>query len=115
MRSTGRYGGHFVDVHRVTVLEDLLNHFGAERCVWHKGSPSSDGIDNRYLILSIKSADGSGAHGVAISPLAGQHATYVVCHGHAEADWRTLFSHPKFEARLLGARKLLFTGGDKTD
>ncbi len=115
MRSSGRYGGHYVDINRVTVLEELLSHFGAERCVWHKGSPSSDGIDNRYLILAIKSADGSGEHGVAVSPLAGQHATYVVRHGHAEADWRTLFSHPKFEARLRGARKLLFVSGNHVD
>ena len=115
IRSSGHYGGYYVDVHRVTVLEDLLKHFGSDRCVWHKGSPSSDGIDNRYLILSIKSADGSGEHGVAISPLAGQHATYVVRSGLADADWRILFSHPKFEARLRGARKLLFTSGDKID
>ncbi|AYE99308.1 hypothetical protein C0J29_30520 (plasmid) [Mycobacterium paragordonae] len=46
---------------------------------------------------------------MAISPLAGRHATYVVRHECADADWKSIFAHPKFEARLLGARKLLFT------
>ncbi len=67
MRSSGSYGGHCVDLHRVSVLEDLLKHYGDERCLWHRGSLASDGIDNRYLILSIKAVDGSGEHGVAIS------------------------------------------------
>lgn len=50
---------------------------------------------------------------LAISPLAGRHATYIVRHDCVEADWRTLFSHPKFEARLQGARKLLFTPSNR--
>jgi hypothetical protein len=67
-------------------------------------------------VLAIKSANGSGENAVAISPLAGRHATYVVRRECAEADWKILFSHPKFEARLRGARKLLFTTrADQTD
>jgi hypothetical protein len=111
MRTSKLYSGHGVDEHRVTVLEDLQNHFGPDRCVWHKGSNSSSGIDNRYLVLAIKSANGSGENAVAISPLAGRHATYIVRRECAEADWKTLFAQPKFEARLRGARKLLFTTG----
>ncbi|MBP3083106.1 translation initiation factor IF-2 N-terminal domain-containing protein [Mycolicibacterium fortuitum] len=109
IRASKRYSGYRIDEHRLTVLEDLQKHFGAHRCVWHRGSGSSDGIGIRYLVLTIKSANGSGENAVAISPLAGRHATYVVRRECAEADWKTLFAHPKFEARLLGARKLLFT------
>lgn len=109
IRRSKQYSGHRVDEHRLTVLEDLEKHFGAGRCVWHKGAGSSDGIGNRYLVLAIKTPLGSGDNAVAISPLAGQHATYVVRRECAEADWKTLFAQPKFEARLMGARKLLFT------
>lgn len=109
IRASKRYRGYRIDEHRLTVLEDLQKHFGAHRCVWHRGSDSSDGIGIRYLVLAIQSANGSGENAVAISPLAGRHATYVVRRECAEADWKTLFAHPKFEARLLGARKLLFT------
>ncbi len=109
IRASKRYSGYRIDEHRLTVLEALQEHFGAHRCVWHRGSGSADGIGIRYLVLTIKSANGSGENAVAISPLAGRHATYVVRSECAEADWKTLFAHPKFEARLLGARKLLFT------
>lgn len=112
IRASKTYSGYHVDEHRLTVLEDLQNHFGAERCTWHGGRESSDGIDNRYLVLAIRSINGAGEDAVAISPLAGRHATYVVRHDCADADWRTLFGQPKFEARLRGARKLLFTTTD---
>jgi hypothetical protein len=75
MRSSKLYSGYRVDEHRLTVLEDLQNHFGADRCAWHRGRDSADGIGNRYLVLAIKSANGSGENAVAISPLAGRHAT----------------------------------------
>lgn len=109
VRASQRYRGYRIDEHRLTVLEDLQKHFGAHRCVWHRGSESAEGIGIRYLVLAIKSTNGSGEHAVAISPLAGRHATYVVRRECAEADWKDLFARPKFEARLLGARKLLFT------
>lgn len=112
IRASKTYNGHRVDEHRLTVLEDLQTHFGADQCTWHHGRESSDGIDNQYLVLAIRSINGAGENAVAISPLAGRHATYVVRHDYAEADWRTLFAHPKFEARLRGARKLLFTTTD---
>ncbi len=109
MRASRLYGGHRVDEHRLTVLVDLQRHFGAARCVWHKGAQSGAGVDGQYLVLVIKSPNGVDENAVAISPLAGRHATYVVRHDCAQGDWRTLLAHPKFEARLLGARKLLFT------
>lgn len=116
IRRSKMYSGYRVDEHRLTVLQDLETHFGAERCTWHRGRDHSDGIGNNYLVLAINSANGSGENAVAISPLAGRHATYVVRHEWAEADWRILFANPKFEARLRGARKLLFTtGADRID
>ena len=59
------------------------------------------------------SANGSGEDAAAISPLAGQHATYVVRRECAEADWANIFANPKFEARLRGARRLPFTTNDR--
>lgn len=111
IRRSKMYSGYRVDERRLTVLEDLQARFGAERCTWHRGHSHADGIGSNYLVLAIGSANGSGENAVAVSPLAGRHATYVVRHDWAEADWRILLAHPKFEARLRGARKLLFTAG----
>ncbi|WP_232321147.1 hypothetical protein, partial [Mycobacterium shimoidei] len=109
LRSSRQYLGYRVDVNRLTVLEDLENYFGAYMCDWYEGSESSKGVNNRYLVLAIRSANGSVENAVAISPLAGQHATYVVRGECAEAHWANIFSNPKLEARLRGARRLLFT------
>jgi hypothetical protein len=116
IRKSKTYSGYRVDEHRLTVLENLQKYFGAARCTWHMGIDTGGGIGSRYLVLAIKSSNGSGENAVAISPLAGRHATYVVRRECAEADWDVLFAHPKFEARLRGARKLLFTNrADHTD
>jgi hypothetical protein len=116
LRSSGLYRGYQVDVHRLTVLEDLEEYFGADLCDWYEGSESSRGVNNQYLVLTIRSAKRSRENAVAISPLAGQHATYVVRRECAEAHWASIFANPKLEARLLGARRLLFTTPDgRTD
>lgn len=112
LRSSGLYRGYEVDVNRLTVLEDIEEHFGADRCQWYEGSESSKGVNNEYLVLAIKAGRSSRENAVAISPLAGQHATYVVRHDCAEAHWTSIFATPKFEARLRGARRLLFTTPD---
>ncbi len=110
LRTTKRYHGHHLDENRLTVLEELQEHFGAHRCIWHKGSVTSNGVDNRYLVLSIASATGPDESAVAISPLAGEHATYVVRHGCADAHWARIFELTKEEARQHGARRLYFRG-----
>lgn len=110
LRTTKRYHGHHLDESRLTVLEELQEHFGAHRCIWHKGSVTSNGVDNRYLVLSIASSTGSDESAVAISPLAGEHATYVVRHGCADAHWARIFELTKEEARQHGARRLYFRG-----
>lgn len=112
LRSSGRYRGHHVDEQRVTVLEDIEKHFGADRCEWHEGTVSSSGFNNHYVVLTIKSANDSGDHAVAISPLAGEHATYVVRSDCAEANWMTVLAQSKPDAREQGAHKFLFTGTD---
>jgi hypothetical protein len=113
LRSSGLYRGYEVDVHRLAVLEDLEEHFGADGCDWYEGSESSKGINNQYLVLVIRRGKRSGENAVAISPLAGQHATYVVRGECADAHWTSIFANPKFEARLQGARRLLFTSPDR--
>ena len=69
-------------------------------------------VSTHYVVLTIKSANGSGDHAVAISPLAGEHATYVVRSDCTEAHWMTLLAQSKPDAREQGARKFLFTGSD---
>ena len=113
MRSSGLYRGYQVDVKRLTVLEELEKHFGADVCDWYEGSESSRGVDNHYLVLAIKSVNGSGENAVAISPLTGQHATYVVRRECTDADWADIFASPKIEARVRGARRLLFATPDR--
>jgi hypothetical protein len=112
LRSSGLYRGHQVDEQRVTVLEDIEKHFGADRCAWHEGTASSSGFDNHYVVLTIKSANDSGDHAVAISPLAGEHATYVVRSDCTEANWTTVLAQSKPDAREQGALKFLFAGID---
>ena len=109
IRTSKKYRGYTVDERRLTVLEDLQNHFGAANCTWHRGIEAGGGIGTRYLVLAINTPGREGQDAVAVSPLAGRHATYVVRRDCVEADWEVLFAHPKFEARLRGARKLLFT------
>jgi hypothetical protein len=112
LRSSGLYRGHHVDEQRVAVLEEIEKHFGVDRCEWHEGTASSDGFNNHYVVLTIKAANGSGDHAVAISPLAGEHATYVVRSDCTDAHWMTLLAQSKPDAREQGARKFLFTGTD---
>jgi hypothetical protein len=112
LRSSGLYRGHRVDEQRVAVLEEIEKHFGVDRCEWHEGTASSDGFNNHYVVLTIKCANDSGDHAVAISPLAGEHATYVVRSDCTEAHWMTLLAQSKPDAREQGARKFLFTGSD---
>lgn len=110
LRRTKRYHGHHLDERRLTVLEEVQDHFGAHRCLWHKGSVTSRGVDNRYLILAVTSATGSDEDAVAISPLAGEHATYVVRHECVDAHWARIFELTKEQARERGARRLFFRG-----
>jgi hypothetical protein len=113
LRSSGLYRGRRVDGNRLKVLDDLEEYFGADRCDVYRGSESSKGINNEYLVLAIRSASASGEDAVAISPLAGEHATYVVRHECAEAHWQKIFANPKLEARLRGARRLVFKTPDR--
>jgi hypothetical protein len=112
LRSSGLYRGHQVDEQRVAVLEEIEKHFGVDQCEWHEGTASSDGFTNHYVVLTIKSANGSGHHAVAISPLAGEHATYVVRSDCTEENWMTVLAQSKPDAREQGAHKFLFTGTD---
>lgn len=116
VRSAGHYRGYHVDVKRLNVLVALTDYFGVNRCDWFEGSGSSRGVDNHYLILAIRSTHDSGQDAVAVSPVTGEHATYVVRHECTEADWATIFTGPKIEARRRGARRLFFTApGHGTD
>lgn len=110
LRSIGLYRGHQVDEQRVAVLEDIEEHFGVDRCEWHEGTASSTGFDNHYVVLTVKSDNE--CHAVAVSPLAGEHATYIVRSDCTEEDWMTVLAQSKPAAREQGAHKFLFAGAD---
>lgn len=112
MYSTRRYRGHDVDVRRLKVLEELQRYYGAERCRWFEGAVASAGVDNKYLVLAIRTAAGNDEHAVAISPLAGQHATFVVRANRCVGAWESVLAGTKKEAKRRGARRLVFRGDD---
>jgi hypothetical protein len=112
MRSTRSYHGYHVDVERLNVLQDLQNHYGASRSRLFKGAVSSHGVNNQYLILAIRPAARTHENAVAISPLAGQHATFVVRGDCSEEHWKDIFASSKDEAARRGARRLVFRGDD---
>lgn len=109
IRRSGLYRGYVADDKRIAVLEDIEKHFGADRCEWHEGTESSGGVNNQYLILTIKADNGFSEHAVAISPLAGLHATFVVRADCVDTPWRAVFVKSKSEARALGALSFKFT------
>ncbi|MGL5445548.1 MAG: hypothetical protein ACRDDJ_24195, partial [[Mycobacterium] stephanolepidis] len=109
MRSAGKYRGRRVDAQRLAVLDDVEKHFGAQRCRWYEGSGDSQGVNNRYLVLAVQLGHSGHEHAVAVSPLAGEHATFVVRHECADAHWARVFAGSKFDARHRGARRLVFT------
>lgn len=115
INATRRFNGYEADDRRVTVLKDVEAHFGAEHCSWYQGAASSDGINNEYIVLAIKSGADTEEHAVAISPLTGKHATYVVRHQPSSVGWQSILAQPKPEARADGARAFRFTDGDEVD
>jgi len=115
LRSTGYYRGHRTDPLRVDVLDEIEAHFGADRCTWYEGNSSSSPFNNQYVVLTIKAANDSGEHAVAISPLAGKHATYVVRGDCIEANWRTVLAQSKPDALEHGARRHPFVSPEPYD
>jgi len=115
LRSAGYYHGHRTDPLRVDVLNEIEAHFGADRCTWYEGNSSSSPFNNQYVVLTIKAANGSGEHAVAVSPLAGKHATYVVRGDCVEANWRTVLAQSKPDALEHGARRHPFVGPEPYD
>lgn len=84
--------------------------FPEARCRIHRGAFPSRGRDNLYVVLSIAHPGGRGEDAVAISPCRGEHATFVVRHDCGSGlPWHVVLSQTKREAKLLGARRLLFT------
>lgn len=109
IRDAGRYNGYEIDDQRVAVLDEIAEHFGGDRCALYTGAASSNGINDKYLILTIECYNGTEHHAATISPLAGVDATFVVRVGCAKADWGYVFAQSKAEAVKLGAHRFLFT------
>jgi hypothetical protein len=109
LRNSGSYRGGVVDPGRLRVLEDLWEHFKDRRCALYRGAFQSSGNDNGYIVLGIADSTGD-EDAVAISPWKGEHATFVVRKGcRANLTWQEVLAGTKEEAKLLGARRLVFT------
>ena len=106
---------------KLRVLDELRSYFGRERCQTLRGTASSrrflgqseSNINGSYLVLVIACIDRDGRHtgddAIAISPLTG-HATFYVRHDATEYPWREIFSYPKRDAKVMGARPLHLAG-----
>ncbi|KXF54876.1 hypothetical protein AXA44_39730 [Rhodococcus sp. SC4] len=112
--------GAEVDLKRVGVLEKMQAFFGDEQCVFARGKSSGRGfsdssgrnIDEDYIVLVMRHFDDAGAvvaqDALAISPIAGKHASFYVREAACHRSWREVFAHCKHDASALGARRLLF-------
>ncbi len=110
LRAAGTYHGREIDLKRVEVLRRLEASFPEARCRIHRGAFPSRGRDNLYVVLSIAHPGGCAEDAIAISPCRGEHATFVVRHDCSSGlPWHGVLSQTKLEAKLLGARRLLFT------
>lgn len=110
LRATGVYRGGIVDPGRLTVLERLWDALDGNGCMLYRGVfPSSNSKDNGYVVLGIQFADKDHEDAIAISPWKDEHATFVVrsdC-GY-QKPWETVLSRTKYEAKQMGARRLMF-------
>ncbi|OBB71562.1 hypothetical protein A5759_20515 [Mycobacterium sp. 852014-52144_SCH5372336] len=110
LRATGSYHGREIDMKRVEVLKRLEDYFPQARCRIHRGAFPSKGRDNLYVVLSIAHPGDRAENAIAVSPCKGEHATFVVRHDCGSGlPWHVVLSRTKREAKLLGARRLLFT------
>ncbi|MBY4229782.1 hypothetical protein HQO39_22360 [Rhodococcus fascians] len=102
-----------LDHKRTDILDLLARRYKQKKCTLYTGYSTSkseldvgDNINEDYLILVI--SRGGGEDAIAISPAARRHATYVVRHEVAKLPWQEVFANPKYAAKDLGAKRLLF-------
>lgn len=101
-----------LDPKRTDVLDRLRRRFGDAHCRLYQGAFPASGDDNLYVVLEVVRRRGEDA--VAISPLRGAHATYVVRHD-SKLPWREVLSRSKRDAKDHGARCLKFAPGPAGD
>ena len=107
IRASGNHTDEELDLRRLGVLIDIESHFPQRHPRRYDSGFPSDEKGNRYVVLVI-TAPGGGEDAIAISPLSGQHATFLVRHGIAQQPWRAVLSKTKAEAARLGAERLIF-------
>lgn len=110
-----------VDLQRVVVLEQVRQLWGEDSCYYARGKrsgkqlPDEAGnmVDEDYLLLIMQNLDyrgnSLGENALAISPIAGKHAAYLVRHDTSAGTWREVLPLSKKDAREVGARDLRFT------
>lgn len=119
-RSSHRHDS--IDLLRVQVLDELKQAFGEKRCALATGrrrgksyeNPLGRNIDEDYILLVIRNYgeddDVLSEDAIAISPIAGQHATFYSRFASSGVPWREAFAQSKKDARELGVRRLQFKG-----
>lgn len=109
LRKSGTFEGREVDRRRLDVLEEVAKRFPSRPATMHRGAFGAGDRDNGYVVLRLPLSDGRGEDAVAISPLKGEHATFVVRHGCGKRrPWTEVLSRTKTEAKDLGAKRLVF-------
>lgn len=110
LRKSGHYKDGEIDLRRLQVLADLERHFADRQFARYRSGFPSEEKNNSYIVLAIAAPNDCGEDAVAISPLKGEHATFLVRHGNAKSAWKTVLSRTKAEAVELGADRLIFKG-----
>lgn len=110
LRNSVQYEDGEIDLRRLQVLVDLEHHFAERQSHRYRSSFPSRENDNGYVVLAIETQNKGGEDAVAISPLKGEHATFVVRHRRAKSAWQVVLSKTKVEAVGLGADRLVFKG-----
>jgi hypothetical protein len=110
-----------VDRRRTDVLLRLEEWAGPNRCTLYRGNRTTDSrlfdgenITEDYLVLAID-RDSGGQDAVAISPLRGRNATFIVRHDVSELPWHEVFALSKRSATGLGAKRMQFQARWSTD
>jgi hypothetical protein len=109
LRESAHHTDGELDLRRLQVLVDLQHHFAHRRSHRYASRFPTEEKNNYYVVLVIERPAGEGEDAIAISPLKGQHATFVVRHGRAKVRWEDALSRSKAEAVALGAERLTFT------
>lgn len=111
-----------IDLHRLTILENIRKWWGEETSYYTRGIPRTNRsvrtkadkeLPDEYLMLILQHVNDAGEvmseDAVAQSPIAGPNALYLQRQDVNGWDWRELMAYPKYDTISMGTRRLLHT------